>query len=88
MPCCQHDLSLPTYGLIGLIFVGREVTGLRTTLLFALCLVAVLLVLSILAELPGALQRWRTKRWAQDAQDGGSTSEVSPAQRSLCSPRR
>lgn len=58
MPCCQKDLSLPTYGLIAFFFVGREVVGLRTTMVLGFAILAATLALSIAVLL---LQSWRRK---------------------------
>jgi uncharacterized membrane protein (GlpM family) len=62
MPCCQKDLSLPTYGLIAFFFVGQEVLGLKTTLVFGLALVGATLVLSIAAMLFASWRKLRKNR--------------------------
>ena len=61
MSCCQTDISLPTYGLIALLFVGREVVGLEQTLLLGFGVVIAGVLLSIGLALLGSL-RTRTQR--------------------------
>ena len=43
----HSDLSVTSYGLIGLAFVGHEVLGLRVTLIICLALGAALLAITL-----------------------------------------
>ncbi|QQR38719.1 hypothetical protein [Devosia rhizoryzae] len=73
MPCCQKDLSLPTYGLIAFFFVGHEVLGFKTTLVLGFGFLAAMLVLSIAAVL---LQSWRRRRIVRTTPQTGGDRPV------------
>jgi hypothetical protein len=57
MPGTHYDLSMTSYGLLGLLVVGHEALGLRTTLVAGLTLLLLLLALSLLGAFVSHLRK-------------------------------
>lgn len=53
----HHDLSMPSYALLGLLAIGQEALGLQTALVMGLGLVGLWVALSLLAALVGQLRK-------------------------------
>jgi hypothetical protein len=70
MPSTDHDLSMTTYALIGLLVVGHEVAGVRSALLLGLALGGLLIGISLVVALISHLLAKQEHR--QPPQMGGA----------------